>query len=306
MIHGTRLGGLKSGAKGMRKAFVFIATFVAVLIAGAAFAFMATPGDEVAEAAEESAIEETTTTSVLHEEEENPPAVVDEKEEPKEEEEPNKDQEKEEPEKDTTPPELVILYPEDGTHFTETHLAFEGEVEAGSKVFAAGYEADVTDDGHWRIVLILSPGGNLATFTAVDASGNEAQAQVKVYLDKTEETPKEEPKEETKEYEFTAHQKYGSCSEDVPYDVWYGTGDPGTKIWIGSEYGSNSTVIGEKGNWDLKVKFPEAPCNDEIKVVLETDDGHRKVYEFIRLCESDSPYGGEEGGGEDHDGEEPK
>ncbi|MCZ6662462.1 MAG: hypothetical protein O6951_06000, partial [Actinobacteria bacterium] len=291
--------GLKSGAKGMRKAFVFIATFVAVLIAGAAFAFMATPGDEVAEAAEESAIEETTTTFVLHEEEENPPVVVDEREEPKEEEEPNKDQEKEEPEKDTTPPELVILYPEDGAHFTETHLTFEGEVEAGSKVFAAGYEADVTDDGHWRIVLILSLGGNLATFTAVDASGNEAQAQVKVYLDKTEETPKEEPKEETKEYEFTAHQKYGSCSEDVPYDVWYGTGDPGTKIWIGSEYGSNSTVIGEKGNWDLKVKFPEAPCNDEIKVVLETDDGHRKVYEFIRLCEN-------EGGGEDHDGEEPK
>ncbi len=282
----------------MRKAFVFIATFVAVLIAGAAFAFMATPGDEVAEGAEETTIKETT-TSVVHEEEEKPPVVVDEKEESKEEEEPNKEQEKEEPEKDTTPPELVILYPEDGAHFTDTHLAFEGEVEPGSKVFAAGYEADVTDDGHWRIVLILSSGGNLATFTALDETGNEAQASVKVYLDKTEEAPKEEPNDEPKEYEFAAHQKYGSCNEDVPYDVWYGTGDPGTKIWIGSEYGSNSTVIGENGNWDLKVKFPEAPCNDAIKVVLETDDGHRKVYEFIRLCEK-------EGGGEDHDVEETK
>jgi hypothetical protein len=272
----------------MRKAFVFIASFVAVLVAGAALAFMATPGTDADDVAKEEAIEETTTTSMFHEEEKELPAESEEDtaqpkgEEPKDEE--PKEEAKDEPAEHNTPPELVILYPEDGARFTEKHLAFEGEVEPGARVFAGDYEADVTEDGHWRIVLILSDGGNLATITAVDDTGNEAHAQVKVYLDFDD-----EPKDEPKDYEFTANQKYGSCAEDVPYDVWFGTGEPGTTVWVGNDYGSASTVIGEKGGWDLKVFFPEAPCNTQIAVVLETDEGHRKVYEFIRFCDKDGP-----------------
>lgn len=261
-----------------------MATFAAVLIAGVALAFMSAPGSEVADGAEEEAVKETTTTSVFHEEEKELPQESEYVEEaPKDEKAPYEEEPKaeEEPEVDDTPPELVILYPEDGAHFTEKTLAFEGEVEPGAQVFAGDYQADVTDDGHWTIVLLLSDGGNLATITAVDEAGNESHAQVKVYLDSAHDEGKEEPKD----YVLTANQKYGSCGEDVPYDVWYGTGEPGTTVTIGSEYGSGSTVIGEKGNWDLKVFFPEAPCNKQFAVVLETNDGHHKVYEFIRICE---------------------
>lgn len=278
----------------MRKAFVFIATFVAVLIAGAAFAFMAAPDGDAAGSDKEQAVEEPTTTSLFHEEEKEPPAEPEKEPEDPQKEEPRYDgpgeEEKDEPEEDTTPPELVILYPENGAHFTESHLAFEGEAEPGSEVYAGEYKADIDDSGHWRIVLILSPGGNLTTFRAYDDAGNVSEAQVKAYLD----LEKEESKEEPRDHDFTAHQKYGSCGEDLPYDKWYGTGEPGTKIWIGSDYGSNSTVIGEDGSWFVKVLFPEAPCNSEFKVVLETDGGHRQVYEFIRWCEGD---------GGDHEGD---
>ncbi len=48
---------------------------------------------------------------------------------------------------------------------------------------AAGrYEADVGADGTWSIVLILNPGGNVATFVATDAAGNATEVRVPVYL----------------------------------------------------------------------------------------------------------------------------
>ena len=34
-----------------------------------------------------------------------------------------------------------------------------------------------------------------------------------------------------------------------------------------------------------KVIFPEAPCNTQITVVLETDTAVRKIFEVARTCE---------------------
>ena len=190
----------------------------------------------------------------------------------------------------------MILHPEDGQHFETREVVFEGKTEAGARVFAGKYEADVDELGNWRIVLLLTNDGwNRATLSARDGSGNESTASVEAYYEAPEkEAPPEDdkPEEESAGHDFTASQKFGTCAEEPPYDIWYGTGEPGTKIWIGSEYGEGSTTVGEKGKWDLKVKFFEAPCNETIQVVLETDEGHRRVYEFKRICE--------EGGGE-HD-----
>ena len=157
----------------MKKAFVITATIAAVLVAGVAFAMVSGPD------AEDSVEAGATTTLVDHEKDtatardvgsEDDGLKEDESEEqveePKDESEPKEETKEDEPAKDTDPPDFAILYPENESHFTETHLAFEGVVEPGSKVFAAGYEADVDEEGNWRIVLILSPGGNLAKFTA--------------------------------------------------------------------------------------------------------------------------------------------
>ena len=267
----------------MRKALVFVVAFTLVLVAGAAFAFMSTPGNEAADE-KPLALEEPTTTSSTFHEKEAPPTTEELKDEEHEEEPPKEEDVKDEVgTKDTDPPDLVILHPENEQHFETSKIAFEGKTEPGARVFAGDYEADVDDEGNWRIVLILNEGGNLARFTASDEAGNKSTAEVKAFYD----APKDE---KPADYEFTAHQKYGSCSEDVPYDKWYGTGTPGQQIWIGSDYGSGTTTVGEDGNWDIKVEFPEASCGDEIAVVLETD-GFRKVYEFIRYCEEEGGEG---------------
>lgn len=169
----------------------------------------------------------------------------------------------------------MILHPEDGQHFETREVVFEGKTEAGARVFAGKYEADVDELGNWRIVLLLTNDGwNRATLSARDGSGNESTASVEAYYEAPEkEAPPEDdkPEEESAGHDFTASQKFGTCAEEPPYDIWYGTGEPGTKIWIGSEYGEGSTTVGEKGKWDLKVKFFEAPCNETIQVVLETE-----------------------------------
>ena len=221
------------------------------------------------------------------EHEEEPPKEEPKKEEPKEEE---KEEEPKE-EKDTDPPDIVILYPENEQHFEKKEVVFEGKTEPGAKVLAGKYEADVDDEGNFRIVLYLTHHGwHTVTLKAVDEAGNKATDSVKVYFEKGEE---EEPKEE---HDFWVKQKFGSCSENPPYEKFYGEGTPGTEIWIGNKWGSASTTIGKKGGWDLKVKFPEMPCGTH-EIVMETSEGVRKVFEFTYLCEEEG--GHEEGGGED-------
>lgn len=287
---------------GNEEGVVFVVAFALVLVAGAAFAFMATPGDDTA--AGNETIEKPSTPTTLEHEEEEPSAQVEVKEEPQQEEakheedapkeEENYEEEVKE-EEDTTPPDLVILFPEDGQHFDHKEIAFEGKTEPHARVFASEYEADVDEEGNWRIVLFLSKGGNTATIKAIDEAGNTSTAQVQAFYDATEEEPKEE--EEPKgEHDFTAYQKYGSCAEDLAFDKWYGTGTPGTEIWIGNDWGSATTTIGDSGEWLLKVTFPGMPCGTH-SVVLETNDGDRKTYEFTRVCDE---------GGDEVDGEEDK
>ncbi len=106
---------------------------------------------------------------------------------------------------DTEPPLIEITSPEDGATFEEKIVRFAGRTEPGATVAAGKYDADVTEDGVWGITLVLSPGGNRATFIATDAAGNTATASITVYY---EPPPPPEP---PKEFEFTAFATYGSC-----------------------------------------------------------------------------------------------
>ena len=184
---------------------------------------------------------------------------------------------------------LEVLHPRSEQVVETKYVVFEGHTSADTRVFRGKYEADVKyhpEEGlaTWRLALVLSAGEQRVVFEAVGPDGETATDSVVVIYEPGEE-PKEEPKEEPGEHDFTAYQKYGECSETPPYDVFYGTGEPGTTVWIESAFGGGETIISEKGRWDLKVKFWEAPCNEEIRVVLETSDGDRKVFEFIRVCE---------------------
>jgi hypothetical protein len=173
---------------------------------------------------------------------------------------------------DTIPPPLVVLFPESGQHFEKDVIAFEGTTEPGAKVTAGSYEADVDQDGNWRIVLVLSPGGNLVKFKASDAAGNVTEKTLEVYLDEQEAGP-----------EFTAHQKWETVDGYPAKNKYYGTGTPGTTVWVGSEYGAGSTTIGEGGEWAFYVEFPGAPCNDTFPVAVESGE-HRVEFSMKYVC----------------------
>ena len=272
----------------MRRWFTFIASLTVVVVGGVAFGLPGsdfwTEKDQVFETAVE--IDEPTTTVHLEEEPKDQPS-----EEPKHEEYGDESvyehqdgkaeedvTEVTEPE-DTTPPDLQILHPVNGQVFEEKEVVFEGVTEPGARVFAGQYEADVNDDGGWRIVLILSPGANHATLKAKDAAGNVSEASVSVtYAVPDREEPKES--EEPQEWEFSANQVYGECSESPPYDVFYGFGKPGSKILVISEYGDGEIEVNENGEWEIKVFFPESPIGHGILVKVKDEFGHQQSFEF--------------------------
>lgn len=187
-------------------------------------------------------------------------------------------------EPDTTPPGFEILAPANGTRLDDKVVTFEGYVEPGSTVTRGKFSAQV-DGEHWRIVLVVSPGKNIVGFVATDAAGNKADDSVTLYYDppKSEEEDGNDDgggEKEPEFVEFSASQKYGSCAENPPYDVFSGTATPGTKIWIESPYGGTSVKAGGDGQWSTKVTFWEAPVGKTFEVVIESSRGDRKVFAF--------------------------
>jgi hypothetical protein len=181
--------------------------------------------------------------------------------------------------KDVDPPDLVITSPENGQTVSTKEFKFEGKVEPGATVKAAGYFATVGEDGYWSIVLLLENGGNLATIKAYDEAGNVSEAAVKVYY----EAP-------AGEHAFSANQQKKVSDSNPPYDVFYGTGRPGSKITATSEFGSGSTTVNEKGKWEMKVKFPDAPYYQWFNVKVSDSDGHSKTFEFKSKYNPDATY----------------
>ena len=84
---------------------------------------------------------------------------------------------------------------------------------------------------------------------------------------------------------FTASQKYGSCGEAVPYDVFSGTANPGSTITISSSYGSGSTVADGNGHWSTTVEFPAAP-RGETFTVTASGAGGSKTFSFTATGEA--------------------
>jgi hypothetical protein len=89
------------------------------------------------------------------------------------------------------------------------------------------------------------------------------------------------------DHEFSANQKYGSCSENPPYDVFWGTGIPGSVVEIGSPHGSARIEMGEDGQWEKKVFFETAPVGETFEVVVGDSLGNVKTFTFTRTEHSE-------------------
>lgn len=257
---------------------------------------------------------------------------------------------------------IEVLAPHDGQVFEDKSVVFEGRAEPGASVHAGRYQADVSGEGEWRIVLLLSPGSQGVEFKALDSAANRAFDSVTVVLEspKVEAEPKtrdftvhqkfvesHEPYEKfsgtgtpgmgvvarsefgvedarvgengewwlpiefsgltetttfpitisttegfsgtywftyvAKTHEFSANQKYGSCSENPPYDVFFGSGVPGSVVEVGSAYGSGRMEVGDDGRWEVKVFFESAPLGETFEVSVVDSLRHTAAFSFTRL-----------------------
>lgn len=66
----------------------------------------------------------------------------------------------------------------------------------------------------------------------------------------------------------TADNVYGSCSENPPFDVYFGTAPAGTTITISSPYGDASATANGDGGWEKQVFFSGAPLNEAFTVTV--------------------------------------
>lgn len=79
---------------------------------------------------------------------------------------------------------LEVTSPGANEHVEMRYMRFVGVTDPGCVVEAAGrYPVSVADDGRFEAVLILNPGGNVATFTATDPWGGSSELRVPVYYD---------------------------------------------------------------------------------------------------------------------------
>ena len=183
---------------------------------------------------------------------------------------------------------FTITKPADGSRVTTQTVTFGGEVADDTIVTRGKYTADQSN-GTWSLTLVLSPGKNRVGFAAIGPEGAVQELTVTIYYDApsdekekdSEETEKKKDKEEAPDYHFKAKQKYGSCGEDVPYDVFYGKGKPGSTISVTSPYGSNSTTVGEGGHWEVTVSFPSAPPGEKFTVTVKASTGETKSFTFV-------------------------
>lgn len=170
---------------------------------------------------------------------------------------------------DITPPMIEITFPENRKRVTEPVITIKGVTEPGAVVKLGDRKAEMGERGLWRIRVELEPGRNRFVVVAKDAAGNLARDAVVVFYDAPDIAP------------FTAHATFGSCELDPPYDVYYGTGEPGSAISVTSEYGAGATTVGLDGVWEVKVFFPEAPRGKVFLVTVADEHGRSKSFEFV-------------------------
>lgn len=170
---------------------------------------------------------------------------------------------------DTEPPEIVITSPENRQRFEKREIIVKGISEPGATVTYRERVANIGDDGKWQIRVLLESGRNRITVTATDRAGNTAHDSVVVFY-----VPPDVAA-------FSAHAKFGSCEFDPPYDIYYGDGEPGSRVFITSQFGSGQTTVNGEGTWEIQVFFPEAPFGETFLVGVSDEFGRSKAFEFV-------------------------
>jgi hypothetical protein len=181
---------------------------------------------------------------------------------------------------DTTPPLLEITSPRNGAEIHKSKITIAGITEPGVVLITAERKIEVDEDGSWSATLSLVKGTNYIRFAARDAAGNVASAEITIRYVVVEPTTTTTTTIVAEHAEFVANATFGVCTLTPPYDVYYGKGEPGSTVYVQSEYGSGSVEVNGEGHWEIQVFFPEAPAGQAFVVSVSDDLGREKAFEF--------------------------
>lgn len=102
--------------------------------------------------------------------------------------------------------------------------------------------------------------------------------------------PEAEPEHEEPEQEapashpFTAASAYGSCEEEIPYDIYSGHAAPGATVTLTSPWSATTTAVAdEDGYWAVQVTFETAPVGDPFTVTAASG-GSQVGLSFVRTA----------------------
>lgn len=172
---------------------------------------------------------------------------------------------------------LSIISPEQGAEVTEPVIRVKGRTHPRAVVSLGDQTAEVGADGLWVMKVELEPGLNELVFVA-ELGDQRTRARLLVTYRKV--TDKR----------FTAHQRWETSDDNPATNVYYGTGIAGTRITVRSEYGGDATRVNERGDWKLRVVFPEAPCNEWFKVRVSDEKGQNRDFRMKRICKTDRVF----------------
>jgi len=181
---------------------------------------------------------------------------------------------------DKTAPMLEITSPRNGAEVNKSKITIAGITEPGVILIMGERNVEVDEAGSWSTTLSLVKGANQIAFTARDAAGNVARAEITIRYVIVEPTTTTTTTVVEEHAEFVASATFGVCTLTPPYDVYYGKGEPGSTVYVQSEYGSGTVEVNGEGHWEIQVFFPEAPAGQAFVVNVSDDLGREKTFEF--------------------------
>lgn len=169
---------------------------------------------------------------------------------------------------------------------------FFGTGQPGSAVIATSpygsADAEVFENGEYELKLVLgdAPAGAVVPVQVTNTAS-----------DKTFSFELKVPAEEAASVEFSANAEFVECDSTPPYNVYFGTAQPGSAIVVSSPYGSGEKTVGESGGWELLVEFPTAPIGETFVVsVKSVATGQVKEFPMKAVAPEGEGGGGEHGG----------
>ncbi len=165
----------------------------------------------------------------------------------------------------------------EATDSTPPQNRYWGTASPGAKIWIVSHygekQVQAGPDGGWEATVVFegAPHGERFKVVVESSDGGRAVFSMKVFYPEHEE-----------KHEFTANQKYGSCGEEIPYDVFWGTATPGAKVWVESGHGGGMVYANDLGHWEIRVDFPKAPVGERFPVYVESNDGGFAEFKFVR------------------------